>query len=236
MWLKESSKEWWNRSMHGCSLFKLTSFRASVKVCERKTLRCIDLCQGRLFNRIRSDCWHHLLHIFCHHKVDYILCIYKVHFFTVKWRLKLYVCTSVQDSNDSYYHYWVLSASFIWNKPSCTYTKLSSVLHWQAVMPALAYERQQLKVSLSQLFLLAVASILMAVFLCSCCPSLGPSLILFLSPKDDFPQSHMSVISIEHICIISGHSKYAVLSAQKKSSYADFQESSCNPEICAFIR
>lgn len=140
--------------------------------------------------------------------------------------LCLYFCARFKAlPDDSYYHYWVLSASFIWNKHSCTYTKLSSVLHWQAVMPALAYERQQLKVSLSQLFLLAVVSILMAVFLCSCCPSLGPSLILFLSSKDDFPQSHRSVIS-----------KYAVLSAQKKSSYADFQESSCNPEICAFIR
>lgn len=64
---------------------------------------------------------------------------------------------------------------------------------------------------------------LMAVFLCSCCPSLGPSLILFLSSKDDFPQSHMSVISIEHICIISGLSKYAVLSAQKNRVMLTFR-------------
>lgn len=101
---------------------------------------------------------------------------------------------------------------FIWNKHSCTYTKLSSVLHWQAVMPALAYERQQLEGVSVAVVLTCCGIYLMAVFLCSCCPSLGPSLILFLSPKDDFPQSHMSVISIEHICIISGHSKYAVKS------------------------
>lgn len=64
---------------------------------------------------IRSDCWHHLLHIFCHHKVDYILYIYKVHFFTVKVKVKalcLYFCARFKAlPDDSYYHYWVLSAS-----------------------------------------------------------------------------------------------------------------------------
>lgn len=131
--------------MHGCSLFKFISFRASVKVYERKTLQCIDLCQARLFNRIRSDCWHHLLHIFCHHKVDYILCIYKVYFFTVKVKVKAlcsYFCArfkALPDDSECWVH------RFIWNKHSCTYTKLSSVLHWQAVMAALAYERQQLE-------------------------------------------------------------------------------------------
>lgn len=220
--------------MHGCSLFKLTSFRASVKVCERKTLRCIDLCQGRLFNRIRSDCWHHLLHIFCHHKVDYILCIYKVHFFTVKWRLKLYVCTSVQDSNDSYYHYWVLSASFIWNKHSCTYTKLSSVLHWQAVMPALAYERQQLE-GVSVAVVLTCCGIYFdgcfSVFLLSLLRSIThtlPFLQRWLSTVPHERNLHRAYLhyfwTLQICCFV----------CTKKSSYADFQESSCNPEICAF--
>lgn len=132
---------------------------------------------------------------------------------------------------------------FIWNKHSCTYTKLSSVLHWQAVMPALAYERQQLE-GVSVAVVLTRCGIYFdgcfSVFLLSLLRSITHTLPFLQRRLFTVPhESNRHIVYLHYFWTLQICRKvtfFAVLTAQKKKRVMlTFRNSSCNPEICAFI-